>query len=629
MSQQQDKQQNRNSSALIIAALGVVFGDIGTSPLYAIREAFHGPHAIEVNQANVYGVLSLIIWTLTFIVSLKYLMFVTRAHNKGEGGVMALTALVAGPRQEKLLGWRYRFLLIGLFGAALLIGEGVLTPAITVLSAIEGLEVATPMFAPYVVPISILIIILLFLAQKFGTAKIGSIFGPIIMIWFIVIAILGLKGIWIHPEILHALNPYYAIQFLFAFGSKALPVLGAVFLVVTGTEALYADMGHFGISPIKKAWFALVFPSLIINYLGQSALILSDSSHAVNPFFKLCPDWALYPMVGLAALAAIIASQALISGVFSLVRQAIQLGYAPRMRIIHTSGEEIGQIYVPNVNWALMVLTIWVVLEFKTSSSLAGAYGLGVSLTMVISTFLACAVAHQIWKWNIFVVTSILIFLLAIDFTFLSANMLKIGDGGWFPIALGLSAFALMTTWKKGRHILMAKLREQSIPFDEFIEKITHSQPFRTKGTAVFMTGDANGTPPALLHNLKHNHVVHEKVALLTILTTEEPYVPKSERLKTEDLGHGFYRIKSFHGFMESPDINEILSACEGRGISFCRNEITYFLGRETLFPAKKPSMPLWRELLFSFMSRNAERATSYYNIPSDQVIEIGIQIHI
>lgn len=612
---------------LVLTALGVVFGDIGTSPLYAIREAFYGEHSIPLTPDNVMGVLSLIVWSLVIVVSTKYLLFVMRADNKGEGGVLALTALVWGPR--KLAGVPPGVLFLGLFGAALLFGDGILTPAITVLSAVEGLKVATPIFEPYVVPISIFILFVLFLMQRHGTAKIGNIFGPMILIWFGSIGILGLVEIFDNPGVIAALNPYYAVHFSYMNSDHALIVLAAVFLVVTGAEALYADMGHFGREPIKRAWFIVVFPCLILNYFGQGALLIRNPAAAVNPFFGLCPDWFLYPMVGIATTAAIIASQALISGVFSLTRQAVQLGYAPRIKIIHTSAQEVGQIYVPFVNWTLLVLTIWVVLEFGSSSRLAGAYGIAISITMVITTLLAGVVARKSWNWSRLVSVTVLAVFLAIDVVFFAANSMKIHDGGWFPITLGFIIFALMTTWKRGRRILMKRLRQQSEPFPDFMKRIEGESPLRVRGTAVFMTGDKEGTPPALLHNLKHNHILHERIVLLTILTEDAPRVPFNERVEIEKLGQGFYRITGHYGFMETPNIMDILDACRTKGVTVNLGDITFFLGRETLLSSDTPSMSLWRKMLFSFMSRNAERATTFFNIPPDKVVEIGLQIRI
>jgi KUP system potassium uptake protein len=617
------------SGSLTLAALGIVFGDIGTSPLYAVREAFHGAHGLLATSENILGVLSLILWSLIVVISLKYLLFVMRADNRGEGGVLALAALAAPPRFVSKHLWSRILLYCGLFGSALLFGDGVITPAITVLGAIEGLEVATPFFSQFVIPITLVILIFLFFQQRHGTAKIGAIFGPVILVWFLTLAVLGICGIIDNPFVLAALNPLYAFYFFELRGTDGFLVLGAVFLVVTGGEALYADMGHFGRSPIQRGWFFVALPGLVLNYFGQGALLLKNPSAAINPFYQLAPSWALYPLVILATAAAVIASQALISGVFSLVRQAIQLGYSPRIRIIHTSSEEIGQIYIPQINWVLLVMTCWIVIEFGSSTALASAYGIAVSTTMVITTILACSVAYQWWRWSWTKTAAVLLIFLSIDVVFLTANFSKITDGGWVPLVMGVVVYTMMTTWRRGRQILMLRLKEKSIPFSEFLNKIQCELPVRASGIAVFMTGDPEGTPPALLHNLKHNRVLHQRNVLLTILTEDVPHIYQDSRVEIEQLNESFYRVSAFYGFMETPDICQIFDACNAKGINLPIEQITFFLGRETLIPTKRPGMAIWREYLFAFMSRNAERATSYFNIPVDQVVEIGIQVEL
>lgn len=632
MRQEKTKSYHRSRTifhSLTLAALGIVFGDIGTSPLYAVREAFHGPHAIPLTPANVLGVLSLILWSLVLVISIKYLFVVMKADNRGEGGVLALSALAFPPKTiDSNRMYRVLFFL-GLFGAALLVGDGMITPAISVLSAIEGLQVATPLFLPYVIPITLLVLAGLFLNQHHGTARIGAVFGVCVMIWFITIGALGIYGISQNPSILQAINPIYAISYFIENGFDGVIVLGAVFLAVTGGEAIYADMGHFGRAPIRNAWFMVAFPGLILNYFGQGALLLSSPENVVNPFYRLAPSWAVYPLVVLATIATVIASQAVISGVFSLTRQAIQLGYAPRFRIVHTSSEEIGQIYIPQINWALFVAVCWLVLTFKTSSSIASAYGIAVSATMIITSILACSVAVRLWKWHWLKTIAVFAVFFFADIVFIGANLSKVADGGWFPLTVGAAIFTLMTTWRKGRQILMQRLKEKSIPFSQFIQKTTSPPPTRVSGIAVFMTGDPEGTPPALLHNFRHNKILHARNVLLTVLTEEVPHIPAKDRVAIETLNENFYRISAYYGFMETPSIQDILESCAANGVFFPIEEITFFLGRETLIPTKQPGMAIWREHLFSFMSKNAERATAYFKIPNNQVVELGIQVEI
>ncbi len=615
------------STALIISALGVVFGDIGTSPLYAVREAF-SHSGMAPTPANILGILSLMIWTLILIVSLKYLFFVLRADNKGEGGVLALTALISSLRPSET-SKRNPLILVGLFGAALLFGDGIITPAVTILGAIEGLNVATPMFEPYVVPITITILVLFFWAQHYGTAKIGAIFGPIILVWFATIGTLGAVAIFKAPLVLEAFNPLYAIDFCFTSGFATIIVLGSVFLVATGAEALYADMGHFGSSAIRRAWYFFAFPGLLLNYLGQGALLITNPDARVNPFYMLVPSWGLYPMVILSTMAAIIASQALITGVFSITQQAIHLGYLPRLRIVHTSITSIGQIYIPHVNWTLLALTVWLVVTFHTSSALAAAYGIAVSLTMLITTILACIVARRLWNWPSWLAWLAFIAMLIVDALFLTSNVLKIQHGGWFPLTLGALLFMIMTTWKKGRLILFDYLKGHTIPFDQFIEEIHTKPPAVVSGTAIFMTAEPTGIPLALLHNVKHNKVLHERNIFLTIFVEEVPYVKKMARLEITPLKDGFYRMSARYGFMEKPDIRDILEASAEKALRLDLENTTFFLGKETIIATHNRGMAIWREKLFSFMSKNSEGAIIFYNIPRAQVVELGVQIEL
>jgi len=615
--------------ALTLGALGVVFGDIGTSPLYAIRECFSDHYGIPATTNNVLGILSLIIWSLILIVSVKYILFVLRADNRGEGGILALLALAVPP--GKTSGGRKRYLVFfGLFGAALLYGDGIITPAISVLSAVEGLKVATPIFDQYIVLITILILASIFYFQCLGTSRIGFVFGPIILVYFATLAILAVPHVLRSPFVFHAFNPWYAFELFQHHGLKVFWALGSVFLAVTGCEALYADMGHFGRKPIRLGWTYLVFPALVINYLGQGALLIGNPKAISNPFFLLAPDWALYPTVVLATLATIIASQALISGVFSLTAQAISMGFCPRLRIVHTSSEEIGQIYIPTMNWALMIATIWLVIEFKTSSNLAGAYGIAVALTMIITTFLVMFVAWRRWRWKPWQVAVVGISMLLIDGVFLGANLSKVIHGGWFPLISGLIVFILLTTWKRGRRILAIRLRSQS---ERLVDYVRHGLPAGIKkvhGTAIFMTSDAEMIPPALARNLKHNHVIHERNILLSFVTKDSPRVARIDRARVDCYPDNFFRVTCYFGFMETPTINEVLESLRVKDLSVNLPEITFFLGRETLIASNKPGgMALWREHLFSFMSRNSYRATQFFQIPPDQVIEIGSQIEL
>lgn len=627
---QANNSSRRNLLGVALGALGVVYGDIGTSPLYALRECFHGGHGVEPSPGNVLGVLSLVFWSLVVIVTVKYLIFVMRADNRGEGGILALMSLVP-PQLRDARGGRWLLLALGLFGAALLYGDGMIIPSISVLSAVEGLQLVTHRLDPFVVPITIAILIGLFVLQRRGTAGIGQVFGPVMLVWFATLASFGLMWVLREPGVLAAVNPAYAARFFLANGWMAFLVMGAVFLVVTGSETLYADMGHFGKTPIRAAWFALVMPALLLNYFGQGALLLQHSEARVNPFFHLAGEnrWALYYLVGLATVATVIASQAVISGAFSLTRQAVQLGYMPRLEIIHTSEAEIGQIYIPSVNWFLMFSTIALVLGFQKSTNLAGAYGVAVTTTMVITTILAQVVARRRWGWNPVPVILGAIFFLAIEISFFGANIIKIADGGWLPLLVGLVVYTLLSTWKKGRAILAERLRKGALPFSEFIGTVTPTSPPRVPGTAVFMSRDPEATPTALLHNMKHNKVLHEKVVLLTVMTDEVPYVEVDDRVRVEDLGKGFFRVIARYGFLQTPGVSEVVDLTKARGLDLNVMNTTFFLSRETLIPSKKPGMALWREKLFSLMSRNAQRPTDFFRIPPNRVVELGMQVRL
>jgi KUP system potassium uptake protein len=611
---------------LVLSALGVVFGDIGTSPLYALRECFDGVHAIPVTPDNVLGVLSLIVWSLIITVSIKYVLFVMRADNEGEGGILALVALVRGRTTGN-----YRLLLIGigLFGAALLYGDGMITPAISVLSAVEGLSVATHVFEDFIVPITIVILIALFLAQHRGTSGIGKIFGPIMIVWFTLIAVLGVPPIMKNPGILVALNPWHAYAFFTAHGFGSLLTLGSVFLAITGAEALYADMGHFGREPIRVAWFALVLPTLLVNYFGQGALLLADPSTRVNPFFHLAPAWGLYPLVGLAAMAAVIASQAIISGAFSLTQQAIQLGYSPRFDIQHTSAHEMGQVYIPEVNWMLMIATLGLVFFFRSSTNLAAAYGMAVTLTMIITTLLAFVVARELWRWDLWRAGTITAAFLSIDLVFFGANVLKIQHGGWFPLVVAGLIYGVMSTWKRGRELVVERLNATEVSLEAFFKRLADTKPVRVPGTAVFMTARPEGAPPILVHHLKHNKVLHEQIVLLTVSMLNTPTISEGEPIQVHPLGGGFYRVIARFGFMESPDVPIALARARDKGLRWKDEDTTFFLADLTLLANGQIGMSRWRDTIFIFLSRNARRATNFFNIPVDRVVEIGIQLEI
>lgn len=611
---------------LTISALGVVYGDIGTSPLYAMRECFFGSHAVPPTEANVLGVLSLIIYSLVLVISIKYVAIVLRADNQGEGGILALTALLPKRDANNRVGWV--LILLGIFGAALLYGDGMITPAITVLGAMEGLKVATPLLDPYVVPAAVTILVGVFAIQRHGTHRVGRLFGPVMVLWFVVLAVLGIVWTIRQPIVLTAFDPRHAVAFFAEHGLHGFAVLGAVFLVVTGGEALYADMGHFGKKPIRLAWFGLVLPSLLLNYFGQGALLLTDSSAASQPFFLLAPKWALFPLVALATAAAIIASQALISGAFSLTRQAVQLGYCPRLQINHTSSREMGQVYVPDVNWALMVCTIAIVVGFGSSGALAAAYGIAVTLTMIITAILLHVVMLERWKWPKAIAYSVTGMFLAIDLSFFGANVLKILHGGWLPLVIGAVLFTLMTTWKTGRQIVADRIASRAIPIEDFMIAIGRMPPARVPGTAVFMTAQPKGTPPALAHNLQYNKVMHDRVVTLTVKTEPVPHVATEERAAVRYLGDGISDVSLRYGFMEDPDVPQGLREAQQKGL-VVDDDLTYFLGRETLLVTRKPGMALWRERLFVLMSRNAVRAVTFFRLPPERVVELGIQLEL
>lgn len=613
---------------LALVALGVVYGDIGTSPLYAVRECFSGEYAVAATHENVLGVLSLMIWSLVVVISIKYLVFVMRADNHGEGGILALTAIVRPLRE---LGQRSRALLVtlGLFGAALLYGDGMITPAISVLSAVEGLRVATPVLEPYVIPVTVGILVALFAIQHRGTTGVGMVFGPITLVWFLNLAALGVGGLVQAPQVLEAVWPGYAFGFFARNGWHGLTVLAAVFLVVTGGEALYADMGHFGARPIRLTWFSIVLPALFLNYLGQGALLLEDPAIAHHPFYHLAPRALLYPQVVLATAATIIASQAVISGCFSLTRQAIQLGYFPRLPITHTSEETVGQIYVGPVNWLLMLAAVGLVWGFGSSSNLAAAYGVAVATTMAVTTVLLYVVAVHCWRWTPAKAGALTAVFLLIDAAFLAANLIKLEHGGWFPVVVAAGVFTVMTTWHRGREILGRRLRSGLLPLERFVEDVGRNPPLRVPGSAVFMTGNLDMTPPALLHNLKHNHVLHEQVAVLTVVVREAPRVPRDERIEVRELGHGVWGVRADYGFMETPRVHHILARMKELGFEFEVEETSFFLGRETLIPSAEAGMALWRKRLFAFLSRNAQPATAFFAIPPNRVVELGVQIEL
>ncbi|HEV3191636.1 MAG TPA: potassium transporter Kup [Polyangiaceae bacterium] len=613
---------------LALPALGVVYGDIGTSPLYTLGECFHGDHGVAPTAANILGVLSLVFWALTFTVSIKYLTFILRADNEGEGGILALLALV--PRRKPsngkpAIGF---IVLLVLFGAALLYGDGVITPAISVLSAIEGLEVATTRLKPAVLPLTVVTLVALFLVQRRGTAGIGRVFGPVMLLWFSTIGALGAYHLALHPGVLAAIEPGRAIHFFVENRLQGFFVLGGVVLAITGAEALYADMGHFGPGPIRRSWFVVVLPALILNYFGQGAHLLVHPE-AKNPFYALVPSWALYPTVALATAATVVASQALISGAFSLTQQAVQLGYFPRITIVHTSKETEGQIYVPEINALLLSACVGLVLAFRSSSALAAAYGIAVTGTMGITTITYYIVLTRTWKWPVWRAAPLAAAFLLVDLAFFSATSTKILEGGWFPLLLASLVFVVMTTWHTGRRYLAQTMADAAFPLDLFLKDLASNQLLRVKGTAVFMASSANGVPPVLLHYVKHAQSLHETVVLLTVVGSHVPEVHGEDRLRTESLGQNFFRVTLRYGFMESPDIPRALSECASRGLPFRVDRTSYFLGRETLLPEGEAPMNRWRKRLFSFISRNAVPATAYFGLPPGRVVELGMQVRL
>jgi KUP system potassium uptake protein len=646
---------------LALGAIGVVYGDIGTSPLYAIKECVTLPHGVAPLGENIFGVLSLVFWSITLVVSLKYLWFVMRADNDGEGGVLALMALVArpapaasgmdssmvmaspaagataeapqrrrrratfvGPKRTKMM-----LILLGLFGAALLYGDGVITPAISVLSAVEGLEVATSAFTPVVVPITCVILVALFAVQKRGTGGIGAVFGPVTLCWFVAIAACGLPWVVRHPEILGAVNPIHGVRFFISHGRHGFLVLGSVVLCITGGEALYADMGHFGTRAIRSAWYTCVFPALLINYFGQGALLLERPEAAANPFYATVPGPWLYPMVVLGTLATVVASQALISGAFSLTRQAVQLGYLPRVTIVHTSGKTEGQIYIPEVNWLLMVACLVLVLGFRGSSELADAYGIAVTGTMAITSVLFYYVARNLWGWSATRAGALLALFLCFDLSFFAACSAKIAHGGWFPLAVAAGVFTMMVTWKRGRALLGARIAAESLPMPLFMADIAFSQPHRVDGTAVFLTSTHGITPTVLLHHFKHNKVLHRQVVILSIGTDAVPEVPDAEKVHVESLGQGFWSVTAHYGFMETPQVMDILRWCKAQGLPIKEADVSFYLGRETLLCGRGSGMATWRKLLFRFLSRNARSPADFFALPANRVVEIGAQIEL
>jgi len=621
--------RGKRLALLTLTALGVVYGDIGTSPLYAMRECFAPHYGLTPTRTNVHGVLSLIVWALILVISVKYVIFILRADNHGEGGVMALLALLLQrQRRGTQRGRRAVLITLGLFGSALLYGDGMITPAISVLSAVEGLEIATPALQQFVIPATLVLLVLLFWFQHKGTARVGTILGPLMVVWFTTIAVLGVREIAHAPSILLAVNPWYAVQFLFAHPGLSFVVLGAVVLVITGGEALYADMGHFGKRPIRLAWFGFVLPALLLNYFGQGALLLRMPEAVANPFYLLAPRAFMIPLLIIATLAAIVASQALISGAFSLTQQCIQLGFSPRLTIAHTSAHEAGQIYIREVNILIAIGTILLVLGFGSATALGAAYGVAVTGTMTITTVLFFVITRTHWKWPLWRSLAFLVFFLAIDLSFFTSNLLKIGRGGWVPLVIAAGAFILMSTWKKGRLILAAILRRGSLPMPLFLEDVERRKPVRVSGTAIFMTSDPEGAPVVLLHHLKHNKVLHEQVILLSVHSARVPEIPADQRVKIEELGQGFWRVVATYGFMQTPDMLDILTNCSRAGLTTARlTEISYYLGRERLLPIGTSRMARWRKQLFVVMGRNAQSATAFFGIPPNRVVELGTQI--
>jgi len=610
---------------LALAALGIVYGDIGTSPLYALKEVFAGVHPVPITVDNIIGILSLVFWSLVIVVSIKYVVFIMRADNRGEGGIMALMALALRKVENPRV--RVAIMLAGIAGAALFYGDGVITPAISVLSAVEGLEVATPALKPFVIPLTIIVLVILFAFQRKGTAGIGALFGPIMGVWFATLAWLGVLNILHEPHVMQSLNPIHGIVFILSNPWLGFLALGGVVLALTGAEALYADMGHFGRKPIQMAWFGLVLPALVLNYFGQGALLLHNPAAVQNPFYLLAPSWALYPLIALSTAATIIASQAVISGAFSMTREAMQLGYSPRMEVQHTSERAIGQIYLPGINWALLIAVIALVLGFRSSANLGAAYGIAVTGTMLITTLLAFIVVRRLWGWGWLKSGLLISVFLIIDIAFFAANAIKIEDGGWFPLVFGLGVFTLMSTWKRGRQLLRLRMEDQAIPLEPFIAGLASSTTPRVPGTAVFLSTAPHAVPHALLHNLKHNRVLHQRIVVVTVRVEGVPHIPESERIEVEALPSSFYRIIVRFGFKDEPDLPQALEQCAQYGVPFNVIETSFFLGRETLIPKIGSGMALWREKLFIAMFRNAGSMANFFHLPPNRVIELGTQV--
>lgn len=614
------------NAGFVVGAIGVVYGDIGTSPLYAIKECFVGAHPLALDPPHILGILSLIFWSLMIVVSTKYTLFMMRADNRGEGGSLALLALIT--RRTRGSRWAFLAALLGIFAAALFYGDSMITPAISVLSAVEGLRVAAPVFDSFVVPLTLVILVTLFAIQRYGAAAVGKLFGPVMSVWFVVLAALGVASIAEEPRVLAALDPRYAIDFFYLEPGTAFLTLGTVVLALTGAEALYADMGHFGKAPIRIAWYMFVLPALLLNYFGQGALLLRTPAAIENPFYHLAPQWAMLPLLLLAACAAVIASQAVISGAFSVCQQAMHLGYLPRLTVIHTSSSKIGQIYVPFVNWTLLISVSALVLGFQSSSNLASAYGVAVTGTMLIDSMLLAWVMVLLWRWSLWLVVPIAGSFLLIDAAFFSANITKISHGGWFPLVVALVTFTLLSTWKRGRAILFARIADDAMPMEMFIRSALKGV-VRVAGTAIFLTSMRSGVPHALLHNLKHNKVLHERVVMLTVVMTEVPHVDDDKRIELQDLGDGFYWLTVKYGFIENINIPEALKRCAAMGRPVDLADTSFFLSRVTIIPSVMPGMAQWRERLFAWLSRNAESPMTYFKIPANRVVELGSQIEI
>jgi KUP system potassium uptake protein len=614
---------------MMLAAIGVVFGDIGTSPLYALKECFDPNHGIPYTPEALFGVISMMIWALILVVTVKYVLFVMRADNKGEGGVLSLMALALRSFDSKSKGYFF-FMIMGMLGACMLLGESVITPAISVLSAVEGIEIAAPGLHKFIIPISLIILVALFAIQKYGTAAVGKLFGPITLAWFITLAALGAWNIGDAPEIINAINPLYAWNFVLLHPTTAYIVMGAVVLVVTGVEALYLDMGHFGRAPVRYAWLIIVLPCLLINYLGQGALVLSDPEAIKNPFYLMVPEWALWPVVGLATAATVIASQAVISGAYSLVSQAILLGFMPRMNIQHTSDSEQGQIYIPLVNWALLFMVVVTIIEFRESVNLAAAYGISVTSTMLITTILLAVVMFREWKMNVVLVAIITSSFFVIDVAFWTANLIKLKDGGWYPLALGLLCFTCLITWYRGRQILRKRAVEEGIQLSSFIGALLQHPPHRVEGTAIFLTAHVDYLPVSFLHNLKHNHVLHERVFFLKVSIWDVPYVNDKDRITLKDLGGNIFVVRAIYGFKETPDMGSIIQLIETHfNMKFDMMNTSFFLSRDTIVPSAIPGMAIWREKLFCWMYQNAGRQSDFFKIPANRLVELGAKVEI